>query len=162
MRLRHSPSFGNWYASRVKIAVACDHAGFEFKEKLKARLSELGHEVVDYGTDSTESCDYPDFAIPAAQSVADGKADRAILPCTNGIGMAMLSNRIPGVRGALVYNDRTAEMTRQHHNSNVLCVGAGEFEADDILRWVETWLKTDFEGGRHQRRVSKIEDLDRE
>ena len=72
----------------MKIAVACDHAGFEFKEKLKARLSELGHEVVDHGTDSTESCDYPDFAIPAAKSVAEGNADRAILPCTNGIGMA--------------------------------------------------------------------------
>ena len=140
----------------MKIAVACDHAGFEFKEKLKARLSELGHEVVDHGTDSPESCDYPDFAIPAAKSVAEGNADRAILPCTNGIGMAMLSNRIPGGRGALVYNDRTAAMTRQHHDSNVLCVGAGEFEAADILRWVETWLATDFEGGRHARRIQKF------
>ena len=144
----------------MKIAVAADHAGYEFKEKLKARLAELGHEVVDYGTESTESCDYPDFAIPAARSVATGKADRAILPCTNGIGMAMLANRIPGVRGALVYNDRTAAMTRQHHDSNVLCVGAGEFDADEILRWVEIWLDTGFEGGRHERRIKKVEALD--
>ena len=143
----------------MKIAVAADHAGFEFKEKLKARLTELGHEVIDFGTDSTESCDYPDFAIPAAQSVAEGKVERAILPCTNGIGMAMLANRIPGVRGALVYNERTASMTRQHHDSNVLCVGAGEFSAEEILRWVEIWLKAEFEGGRHARRIGKVEDL---
>ena len=108
----------------MRIAVASDHAGFAFKQALIAELRQLGHEVVDFGTDSEASCDYPDFAIPAAQSVASGDCDRAILPCTNGIGMAMVANRIPGVRGALVYSERTAMMTRQHHDSNALCLGA--------------------------------------
>ena len=145
----------------MKIALACDHAGYEFKEALADELRRLGHEVADFGTDSDESCDYPDFAAPAVHSVADGKADRAILACTNGIGMAMVANRLPGVRGALVYSERTAAMTRAHHDSNVLCLGAREFPSGDLLEWVRIWLRTDFEGGRHAGRVDKIHDLDR-
>jgi ribose 5-phosphate isomerase B len=145
----------------MKIALAADHAGFAFKEKLAQELHRLGHEPVDFGTHSTESCDYPDFAIPAAQSVADGKADRAILACTNGIGMCMVANRSPGLRGALVYGARTAAMTRRHHDSNVLCLGAGEFPADALLEWVRIWLDTPFEGGRHERRIGKIKALER-
>jgi ribose 5-phosphate isomerase B len=144
----------------MKIALAADHAGFAFKEKLLAELRRLGHEPIDFGTKSTESCDYPDFAIPAAQSVSDGRADRGILVCTNGIGMCMVANRIPRVRGALVYSARTAAMTRQHHDSNVLCLGAGEFPAETLLEWVRIWLDTPFEGGRHERRIGKIKALE--
>jgi ribose 5-phosphate isomerase B len=144
----------------VKIAVAADHAAFAFKERLMAELESLGHQVEDFGTHSDESCDYPDLAIPAAQSLADGKVERAILACTNGIGMAMLANRIPGVRAALVYNERSAAMTRAHHDSNALCLGAGEIPEEALLRFVRIWLDTDFEGGRHERRIRKVEALD--
>ena len=140
----------------MKIAVGSDHAGFAFKEKLAVELRRLGHEVADFGTDGEESCDYPDFAIPAAKSVAAGETDRAILPCTNGIGMAMVAIRIPGVRAALVYSELTAATTRQHHDSNVLCLGAHEFPAEDLLKWVAIWLDTDFESGRHARRIAKF------
>lgn len=144
----------------MKIALAADHAGFEFKRRLADELQQLGHRVEDMGTDSKQSCDYPDYGIPAARSVASGQCDRAILVCTNGIGMSMLANRIPGVRGALVYSERTAEMTRRHHDSNVLCLGAGEFGEEELLRMVRTWLETEFEGGRHVQRVGKIQDLE--
>ena len=145
----------------MKIALAADHAGFEFKTRLVRELEQLGHEVSDYGTSSTASCDYPDFAIPAARSVGEGKADRAILVCTNGIGMGMTANRIAGVRAALIYSARTAAMTRAHHDSNVLCLGAGEFPADDLWAWTRIWLETPFEGGRHERRVGKFQALEK-
>ena len=141
----------------MRIAVASDHAGYEFKCELRRELERLGHEVEDFGTDSSESCDYPDFGSPAAQSAAKGETDRAILACTNGIGMSMLANRIPGVRAALVYSERTAAMTRNHHDSNVLCIGAGEFPSEDLLKWVRIWLGEEFEGGRHARRLEKFE-----
>jgi ribose 5-phosphate isomerase B len=145
----------------VKIGLASDHAGYAFKERLAEELRRAGHEVSDFGTSSEESCDYPDFAIPAVRSVADGQNERAILACTNGIGMSMLANRIPGIRAALVYNERTAAMTRAHHDSNVLCLGAKEFPFEDLLKFVQLWLDTPFEGGRHARRIGKIGDLDR-
>ena len=145
----------------MRIALAADHAGFEFKARLARELALLGHDATDFGTASPESCDYPDYAIPAARAVAEGKADRAILACTNGIGMSMTANRIPGARAALVYNARSAAMTRQHHDSNVLCLGAGEFSHDELLAWVKIWLDTAFEGGRHARRVGKFEALDK-
>ena len=108
----------------MKVALAADHGGYAVKRRLADELRKLGHQVVDFGTDSTESCDYPDFGIPAARSVASGQNERAILVCTNGIGMGMLANRIPGARAAVVYSDTSAERTRQHHDSNVLCLGA--------------------------------------
>jgi len=141
----------------VRIALACDHGGFRFKQRLRDELERLGHEVVDFGTNSEDSCDYPDYGIPAARSVGDGANDRAILACTNGIGMSMLANRVPGVRAALVYSERTAAMTRAHHDSNVLCLGAGEFPDEDLLKFTRTWLETDFEAGRHARRIAKVE-----
>jgi ribose 5-phosphate isomerase B len=144
----------------MKIALAADHAGFGFKEKLAAELRRWGHEPIDFGTKSTESCDYPDFAIPAVRSVGDGDAQRGILCCTNGIGMCMIANRVGGVRGALAYSARTAATTRQHHDSNVLCLGAGEFPAESLLEWVRIWLDTPFEGGRHERRIGKIQALE--
>ena len=144
----------------MKIALAADHGGYAVKRRLEEELRKLGHEIADFGTDGTESCDYPDFGIPAARSVAQGENERAILVCTNGIGMGMLANRIPGARAAVVYSDTTAERTRQHHDSNVLCLGAGEFPEEQLLRWARTWLDTKFEGGRHERRVKKFEALD--
>ena len=140
----------------MKLAVAADHAGFAFKRDLSAELARLGHEVRDFGTGSDQSCDYPDFALPAVQSVADGECERAILACTNGIGMCMLANRRPEIRAALVYNERTAQMTRAHHDSNVLCLGGGEFPSADLLKWTRIWLETAFEGGRHARRIGKF------
>jgi ribose 5-phosphate isomerase B len=144
----------------MKVAVASDHAGYEFKRELVEELVRLGHEVEDFGTESTESCDYPDFGIPAARSTARGETDRTVLACTNGIGMSMLANRIPGVRAALVYSERSAAMTRNHHDSNVLCLGAGEFPSADLLKWVRIWLEQPFESGRHARRIGKVEALD--
>lgn len=144
----------------MKIALAADHAGYPFKARLREELERLGHEVVDLGTESQESCDYPDYGIPAARMAAEGAADRAILVCTNGIGMSMLANRIPGARAALVYSETSAAATRAHHDSNVLCLGGGEFEAADLLKFATTWLTTPFEGGRHARRVAKVEALD--
>ena len=144
----------------MRIALASDHAGYVFKGRLAEELEHLGHQVEDLGTRSEESCDYPDYGIPAVRSVADGRCDRAILICTNGIGMSMLANRIPGILAAVVYNERTAAMTRQHHDSNVLCLGAGEFGEEELLKMVRIWLDTEFEGGRHSRRVGKIKDLE--
>ena len=145
----------------MRIALASDHAGYAFKQQLSGVLSGQGHDLQDFGTDSEESCDYPDFAIPASESVGQGRNDRAVLVCTNGIGMAMTANRIPGVRAALVYNERSAKMTRLHHDSNVLCLGAGEFASGELLEFVRLWLETPFEAGRHERRVGKFQKLER-
>jgi ribose 5-phosphate isomerase B len=144
----------------MKIALAADHAGYAFKKRLIQELHALGHTTTDHGTDSDASCDYPDFAIPAVRSVAQGEADRAILICNNGIGMSMVANRIPRIRAAMVYNERTAARTREHHDSNVLCLGAGEFDEKDLLSFARIWLTTPFEGGRHARRIGKIAALD--
>ncbi len=144
----------------MKIALAADHAAYTFKERLGEELRRLGHEVTDFGTDSTESCDYPDYSIPAVRAVASKEVDRAILACTNGIGMSMVANKIQGIRAALVYNEQSAAKTRSHHDSNVLCLGAGEFPAGDLLKWVRIWLDTPFEGGRHARRIGKFQSLE--
>ena len=146
----------------MRIALAADHAGYRVKERLADELRRLGHEVCDFGTDSEESRDYPDFAVPAVRSVAGGKADRAVLVCANGIGMSMVANKIPGIRGALVYNERTAATTRAHHDSNVLCLGGREFPEEDLLKFVRLWIESPFEGGRHARRIEKIAALDSE
>ena len=116
----------------MRIAVASDHAAYTFKERLGEELRRLGHEVVDFGTDSTESCDYPDYSIPAVRAVASKDVERAILACTNGIGMSMVANKIQGIRAALVYNEKSAAMTSAHHDSNVLCLGAQEFPFEDL------------------------------
>ncbi|MBN2011120.1 ribose 5-phosphate isomerase B [candidate division KSB1 bacterium] len=146
----------------MKIAIASDHGGFDFKETLKQHLNDQNFEVIDFGCNNKESCDYPDFGRPAAESVANGTNDRAILICTNGIGMCMLANKIHGIRGALVYNVRTAEMTRRHHNSNVLCLGGQEFPIEELLQMADVWLETEFDGGRHERRINKVLALDGE
>ena len=140
----------------MKIALGCDHGAFEFKNKLKDYLIRQGHAFEDFGTNSTESCDYPDYGLPAVRSVVAGRNDRAILACTNGIGMSMVANKVKGIRAAMVYSDTSAAATRKHHDSNVLCLGAQEFPAEKLLEFVTIWLATAFEGGRHERRVAKF------
>ena len=140
----------------MKIAIASDHGAYELKERLKLRLTEQGHEIVDCGTHSAESCDYPDYGRPAAQMVARGECDRAILMCTTGIGISMVANKVKGVRCALCHDPWSAEMTRRHNNANALAMGANVVGPGLAERIVDVFLSTEFEGGRHQRRVDKI------
>ena len=140
----------------MKISIACDHGAYELKVRLKAHLAEQGHEVIDCGTDSLDSCDYPDFARPAAQLVADGICDRGVVLCTTGIGVSMTANKVRGVRCALCHEPLSAEMTRRHNDANVLAMGAQIIGGNLAERILDVFLATEFEGGRHQRRVDKI------
>ncbi|HDR00503.1 MAG TPA: ribose 5-phosphate isomerase B [candidate division WOR-3 bacterium] len=142
----------------MRIALGADHRGFALKERLKRRLAADGHRVTDFGTDSEESCDYPDPACRVARAVAAGRAARGILICASGIGMSIAANRLPRVRAALCHDPAQAEMSRRHNNANVLCLGADVAEAGILLRTVRRWLTTRFEGGRHRRRVRKLDD----
>ena len=142
------------------IALACDHGGYALKEQVKAHLAELGHEVKDFGTNSPDSCDYPDFIAPAARAVAAGDCEKGIVICTTGIGVSIVANKVPGVRCALCGDLLSAELTRQHNNTNMLAMGAGVIGANLALAIVDKWLTTEFEGGRHQRRVNKITDVE--
>ena len=145
----------------MKISIACDHGAFELKERLKARLLEQGHEVTDCGTHSADSCDYPDYARPAAQLVADGVCQRGVVLCTTGIGMSIAANKVKGVRCALCHEPLSAEMTRRHNDANMLALGAGVTGGNLAERILDVFLATDFEGGRHQRRVDKIMETER-
>ena len=142
--------------NNLKIALACDHGGIELKTKIKEYLKSNNYEIIDFGTDSKESCDYPDYALPAAESVALGKCDRGIIICTTGIGVSMVANKVPGVRCALCQDTFCAEMTRRHNDANVLAMGAKVVEESTALKIVDIFLKTEFEGGRHKLRVDKI------
>jgi len=144
----------------MKIAIASDHAGFALKEKLRSRLAHQGYEVVDFGTASNESCDYPDFAQPVARDVAQGRSDRGILVCSTGIGMAMAANKIDGVRAAPAQSEDEVLMTREHNDANVLTLGAKYLDEDRAAALIDIFLKTDFMGGRHARRVAKIAQLE--
>jgi len=139
------------------IAIACDHAGFPLKAHMAEALRELGHEVLDLGTDSAEqSVDYPDFAAKLAAALSSGQSDRGLLICGTGIGISIAANRHPGVRAALCHDATTARLCREHNDANVLVMGArliGDVVARDCL---ETFLATEFEGGRHARRVEKL------
>lgn len=140
----------------MKIAVGSDHRGFESKELIKNIVSQLGHEVVDFGTSNNNPIDYPDMAYKASMSVAEGEADRAILACGTGIGMSIAANKIRGIRAALCHDELSAQISRDHNDANVLCI-SGDLVGEVLLRKiVEVWLATDFSGGRHQRRVNKI------
>ena len=138
------------------IAIACDHGAFALKEELKKHLEKRGLEYKDFGTYSLESCDYPDYAAPAAEAVASGECDRGIVLCTTGIGVSITANNVKGVRCALLHDVMSARMTRQHNDTNMMALGAGVVGTMLALEIVDTWLDTDFEGGRHQRRVDKI------
>lgn len=140
----------------MKIAVASDHRGYVIKGKILALIAELGHQAVDMGTDSLESVDYPDFGAKVARAVSAKEVDRGVLICGTGIGMCIIANKYPGVRACTCHDDLTAEMSRRHNDANVLCLSADLLGDRLVNRMVEIWLKTDFEGGRHARRVEKI------
>ena len=140
----------------MKISLACDHGGLQLKNQIATYLKELGHTVVDFGTDSTESCDYPDFAKPAALAVASGECERGILVCTTGIGVSMVANKVKGVRCALCVNDDMAKMTRLHNNANVIAMGQKYVDLATAKKIIDAFLNTEFEGGRHAIRVGKI------
>ncbi len=144
----------------MKIAIAADHAGFALKEKLRRRLVAEGHEVVDFGTDSAESCDYPDFAQAASRNVAQGRSDRGVLVCSTGIGMAMAANKIAGVRAAPAQSEDEVRMTREHNDANVLTLGAKYLDEERAGHLIDIFLNTEFSGGRHARRVAKIAQLE--
>ncbi len=142
----------------MKIAVAADHRGHAFKEKIVVLLSERDHEVLDMGTNSSRSCDYPSIAYPAAQAVAQGQVERAIMVCGSGIGMTICANKVRGIRAALCHDELTAQMARRHNNANILCLASDVLGEELMRRIVSSWLDTDFEpGGRHERRVRQIE-----
>lgn len=145
----------------MKIAIACDHGGLELKNEIKKYLSESGYEIEDFGTDCKDSCDYPDYALPAAEAVAAGKCDRGILVCSTGIGVSIVANKVPGVRCAHCHDTYCAEFTRLHNDANVLALGAKVVGVGYALKIVEVFLKTQFEGGRHQRRVDKITQIEK-
>jgi len=146
----------------MRVAIGSDHAGFELKEILRAELSELGDEVTDYGTDSTESCDYPDIAVPLVRAVAAGEHDFGILICSNGVGPSIVANKIHGVRAAVCHDTFSARRAREHTDVNVLCLGAwaiGRGAASEVTR---AFRSASFEGGRHERRLAKVKAVDDE
>ena len=145
----------------MKIALACDHGGLNLKNEIKKYLKENGYECDDYGTDSTGSCDYPDFALPASEAVASGKCDRGILICSTGIGVSIVANKVPGVRCAHCHDTYCAEFTRLHNDANVLAMGEKVVGTGYALKIVEKFLTVEFEGGRHQRRVDKITEIEK-
>jgi ribose 5-phosphate isomerase B len=139
----------------MRIAIACDHAGLQHKAAICIKLEELGHVVEDFGTDSSLSCDYPDFGLPAAEAVAKGKAERGVLICGTGIGMSIAANKVPGIRCALVHSVDTATITAAHNHPHMIALGARIVNVPTAVAMVEAWLKTAFEG-RHQARLNKI------
>jgi len=140
----------------MKIALGSDHRGYEAKELIKSLLQRAGHEVIDFGTDESRVCDYPDFGIPAALAVSQGQADRAVLICGSGVGMSITANKIPGIRAALCQDELTAQMSRKHNNANILCLPAMLVNDPLITRITEAWINAEFEGGRHISRVEKM------
>lgn len=144
----------------MKIAIGADHAGFRLKEYLREHLLAGGHEVVDHGTHSAESTDYPDYAERVAGDVAAGRADTGLLVCSTGVGMSIAANKIRGVRAALGVNARQVALTRAHNNANVLTLGGSMTDEKTAAELVEIFLKTPFDGGRHARRVEKIMNLE--
>ena len=146
----------------MKIAMACDHGAVELKNKLKAHLQEKGMEVVDFGTHTTDSCDYPDYIAPAAQAVASGECDRGIVLCTTGIGVSIVANKIKGIRCALLSDTMTARLTREHNDTNMMALGAGVTGPMLGQEIVDVWLATDFSHSeRHQRRIDKVMALEK-
>ena len=142
------------------IAIASDHGGYTLKEHIKAYLAAKGITCEDFGTNSTDSCDYPDFAKPAAEAVANGQCEKGIVICTTGIGISISANKVKGIRCALCTDTLTAEMTRRHNDANMLAMGAGIVGPMLAERIVDTFLTTEFEGGRHARRVAKMMEIE--
>ena len=146
---------------KAKIAIASDHAGLDLKNKIIKFLQEAGQSVSDLGTHNRDSVDYPDYGIPVAQAVSEGKIDRGILICGTGIGMSIVANKFPGVRAALCYDPFTAKVSRLHNDANVLVLGERVLEEKTAIEIVRSWLATGFDGGRHARRLAKIEEIEK-
>ena len=146
----------------MKIAVACDHGALALKNTLITHLTKGGYEVVNFGTDTLDSCDYPDFAGPAAQAVADGKCEKGIVLCTTGIGVSITANKVKGIRCALLSDVMSARLTREHNDTNMMAIGAGVVGEKLALEIVDTWLGTAFShDARHQRRIDKMMALEK-
>jgi len=145
----------------MRIAVGSDHAGFELKELVRPLLDDAGHQVVDVGTDSEESTDYPGHAADAARLVASGDADRAVIVCGSGVGVAIVANKVDGVRAVNAHDPEEAEMSRRHNDANVLALAGRRLDRADAEIIVERFLETEFEGGRHERRVKQISAVER-
>jgi ribose 5-phosphate isomerase B len=143
----------------VKIAIGADHAGYMLKEQVKAFLKSKDIDFKDYGTFKIESCDYPEYAYKVGQAIVNGEADLGILICGTGIGMSITANKIKGIRAALVHDEQTAKLSRQHNDANVLCMGGRILEEEAALKIVDVWLNTSFEGGRHEKRLKLINQL---
>ncbi len=144
----------------MKIAIGCDHAGYELKEAVKKKLENDGHEIIDVGCHSIESVDYPKYGHAVGRAVASGEADNGIAICGSGIGISMAANKVPGVRAGLVDSVWGATMTKKHNNANVLCMGGRVVSEELAFEMIEAWMNTEFEGGKHLRRINEIEDLD--
>jgi len=146
----------------MKISIACDHGALTLKNILIDRLTKQGHEVVNFGTDTPDSCDYPDFAAKAARAVADGTCEKGIVLCTTGIGVSIAANKIKGIRCALLSDVRSARMTREHNDTNMMAMGAGIIDEKLAIEITDTWLGTAFSGDeRHQRRIDKMMALEK-
>ena len=145
----------------MKIAIACDHAGLESKERIKSMLESMHYEVKDHGTYNDYSCDYPDFAYKVAKAVANKEAKFGILICGSGIGMSIAANKIKGVRAGVCTSEEAARLSRCHNNCNVLCLGERLLDIAQMDKIVKKWLNTEFEGGRHQRRTNKIAQIEK-
>lgn len=141
----------------MKIVMGADHRGFELKEKVKQYLTKLGHEVIDFGTESTESVDYPDFGFKVAESVAKGEADFGVVVCWTGNGMNIVANKVKGIRSALCLDEEMAMLARAHNDANVLALASNFVWEEMAKKILDVWLTTEFEGGRHVRRLEKIE-----
>ena len=145
----------------MKIAFGCDHAGIEIKEKLIDFIKSLGHDVLDCGTNSSQSCDYPDFALKVAQSVVSKAADKGILICGTGIGMSIAANKVKGIRAAVCWNKETAALISQHNDANIMCAGARFASVENICSWIKIFLETKFEE-RHLKRINKISQIEQQ
>jgi ribose 5-phosphate isomerase B len=145
----------------MKIAIGADHAGFEMKERVKKYLESRGHEVQDVGTHSPESTDYPPYAFKVAEAVRDGKADRGVLLCDSGNGIAIAANKVGGIRATICLNVKMAELARRHNDSNILVLGSGFTAPDALVPILDTWLTTGFDGERHARRLGQIAEYER-
>jgi ribose 5-phosphate isomerase B len=146
----------------MKIAIASDHAGYEEKERLKPLLTELGIQFEDLGTVSEASVDYPDYARKVGDEVANGHVEQGLLVCGSGTGMAIAANKVPGVRAAVAWNEETARLAREHNDANVLSLGARTTPPEDLPKIVRAWFAAEFAGGRHERRIEKIKEIEQE
>ena len=146
----------------LKIAIGSDHAGFQLKEAIKKYLKELGYDYEDFGTDSEEPVNYPDFAAEVARVVNKNVCSKGILICGSGIGMSIVANKFPGVRAALYYDVTSAKLSREHNDANILTIGARMVDKKKAKEIVKAWLTTEFAGGRHKKRIDKIKEIEKE